>query len=119
MVTAELDAAGGVVVETRTAPPALLVRPDGVQLLPAAPGLRLPAQMRTGDRLLLCSAAVLDSPPVGLVEILKAPAQKVLSMSPDELLRILLDGDHAGAAAVVIRAPLDPDIRSIDEGGRA
>jgi hypothetical protein len=104
LVTATLHADGCVTVETRTAPPALLVSRDGARLLPAVPGLCRPTPMTTGERLLLCSASALDSPPVGLVDILKAPARDVLRMSPTALLHKLLEGTEDGAAAVVLRS---------------
>lgn len=107
VVTATLGMDGCVTVETRSAPPALLVSSDGARLLPAVPGLCRPTQMAIGDRLLLCSASALDAPPVGLVDILKAPAREVLRMSPTALLHTLLDGTSDGAAAVVIRAEAD------------
>lgn len=103
VVTALLGRYGDVVVETCSAPPALLVGMNGTQLLPATPGLRRPARMAAGDLLLLCSAAALDAPPVGLVEILKAPAKEVLAMSPRTLLDLILGDETDGAAAVVMR----------------
>jgi hypothetical protein len=104
LVTASLFDDASVVVETRTAPPALLVSTAGAQLLPAAPGQCRPTRMAPGDRLLLCSASALDAPPVGLVSILKAPVIEVLRMSPTVLLERLLEGTDDGAAAVVLRA---------------
>lgn len=103
-VTAEFSARGEVVVETCSAPPALLVSGSGTQLLPATPGLRRPARMSAGDILLLCSASALDAPPVGLVEILKAPAKDVLAMSHKVLLYMILGDQTDGAAAIVTRA---------------
>ena len=104
VVTATLAPDGYVTVETRTAPPALLVSRDGVRLLPAAPGQCRPTRMEIGDRLLLCSASALDSAPVGLVDILKMPALDVLHMNQAALLHKLLEGTQDGAAAVVMRA---------------
>lgn len=104
VVTARFDADGTVVVETRSAPPALLVGLGGTQLLPATPGLRHPALMDEGAVLLLCSASALDAPPVGLVEILKAPARQVLEMSPEMMLMMVMGDEPDGAAAVVMRA---------------
>lgn len=108
LVTASLFDDGSVVVETRTAPPALLVSASGTQLLPAAPGQCRPTRMGVGDRLLLCSAAALDAPPVGLVSILHAQVEHVLRMSPTSLLERILDGTDDGAAAVVLRAGPHP-----------
>ena len=105
-ITAEFDGQGGVVVETCSAPPALLVARDGTRLLPATPGLRRPTLIAPGDLLLLCSASALDAPPVGLVQILKAPAREVLSMSPQMLLDLIMGDQPDGAAAIVMRAPL-------------
>jgi hypothetical protein len=104
LVTAVLGRRGEVVVETCSAPPALLVGADGTRLLPATPGLRRPTRMAAGDVLLLCSASALDAPPVGLVEILKAPAADVLGTSPETLLAMILGDRSDGAAAVVSRA---------------
>lgn len=106
VVTAELDRTGGVVVETRSAPPALLVTRRGTQLLPATPGLRRPTLITPGDLLLLCSASALDAPPVGLVQILRSPALEVLSMSPRVLLGLIMADQTDGAAAIVTRAPV-------------
>jgi hypothetical protein len=108
LVTTSLFDDGSVVVETRTAPPALLVSVSGAQLLPAAPGQCRPTRMAVGDRLLLCSASALDAPPVGLVSILQAPVEQVLRMSPTVLLERILDGTDDGAAAVVLRAGPHP-----------
>jgi len=105
LVTATLGEDGTVVVETRTAPPALLVSLDGTRLLPAAPGQCRPTRMAVGDRLLLCSASALDAPPVGLVDILRTPVEQVLRMSPTALLDRILEDTDDGAAAVVQRAP--------------
>lgn len=113
VVTAEFRARGEVVVETCSAPPALLVSVSGTQLLPATPGLRRPARMSDGDILLLCSASALDAPPVGLVEILKAPAREVLAMSRRVLLDMILGDQTNGAAVIVTRAGLE---QHIDEG---
>jgi len=113
VVTAEFGAKGDVVVETCSAPPALLVSGSGTQLLPATPGLRRPARMSAGDILLLCSASALDAPPVGLVEILKAPAREVLAMSQRVLLDMILGDQTDGAAAIVTRAGLE---HHIDDG---
>jgi hypothetical protein len=104
LVTASLLDDGSVVVETRTAPPALLVSANGAQLLPAVPGQCKPTRVGPGDRLLLCSASALDAPPVGLVNILRAPVHEVLRMSPTRLLEQILEGTDDGAAAVVLRA---------------
>lgn len=106
VVTADFDERGGVVVETCSAPPALLVTRRGTQLLPATPGLRRPTLVAPGDLLLLCSASALDAPPVGLVQILKAPAREVLSMSPTVLLGLIMADQTDGAAAIVTRAPV-------------
>jgi hypothetical protein len=103
LVTAELAADGSVVVETVTAPPALLVSCDGARLLPAAPGQCQPTATQPGDLLILCSASALDAPPAGLVEILRHQAQEVLAMSPQDLLTRLLDAVEDGAAAVIAR----------------
>jgi hypothetical protein len=116
LVTASLFDDGSVVVETQTAPPALLVSRGGARLLPAAPGQCRPTRMDPGDRLLLCSAAALDAPPVGLVDILKSPVDEVLRMSPSDLLDRILDGTDDGAAAVVLRAR--PTILSTAEEDR-
>jgi len=105
LLTAVLYADGSAMVETRTAPPALLVSWDGTRLLPAAPGQRKPTVMAPGERLLLCSALALDSPPVGLVKILHRPAPSVLRIEPDALLREVLDDTDVGAAALVVRDP--------------
>jgi hypothetical protein len=106
VIEARFDFDGTVIVETRSAPPALLVGRGGTQLLPATPGLRRPAQMAEGDVLLLCSASALDAPPIGLVEILKAPARQVLGMSPELMLSMVMGDEPDGAAAVVMRAHL-------------
>jgi hypothetical protein len=103
LVTAELGEDGSVVVETVTAPPALLVSADGARLLPAAPGQCQPTATRVGDLLILCSASALDAPPAGLVDILRHQAQEVLATSPQDLLATLLDAVDDGAAAVIAR----------------
>lgn len=113
VVTAEFGPKGDVVIETCSAPPALLVSESGTQLLPATPGLRRPARMSAGDILLLCSASALDAPPVGLVQILKAPALEVLSMTPRMLLGLIMADQTDGAAAIVTRAGLE---QHIDDG---
>jgi hypothetical protein len=105
VVSALFDPDGRVVVETRSAPPALLVARSGTQLLPDTPGHQVPTRMADGDVLLLCSASALDSPPVGLVEILRSPAQQVLAMSHELMLAMILGDEPDGAAAVVMRAP--------------
>lgn len=110
LVTAVLDDAGSAVVETTTAPPALLVARDGLRLLPAGPHQDRRTQVDIGDRLVLCSASGPDEPPEGLLAVLRSSAEELLSMSPGRLLDVMLDGVDHGAAAVVSRfQPAPPE----------
>lgn len=109
LVTAVLDESGSVVVETATAPPALLVARDGVRLLSAEPAQERPTQMRPGDRLVLCCAAGDGQAPQGLLHLLRRVAPDLLRARPEDLLADVLAGVEQGAAALVARTPGDPD----------
>lgn len=103
LVTATLDESGSVVVETTTAPPALLVSRDGTRLLSAEPGHDRPTRMLPGDRLVLCSTSALDGAPEGLLNLLGRGAGDLLTMTPESLLDDVLDGVETGAATVIAR----------------
>lgn len=115
LVTALLDATGSVVVETTTAPPALLVSRDGTRLLSAVPGQERPTRMQPGDRLVLCSAAELDGAPEGLLNLLRCVAGDLLTMSPEDLLGDVLAGVESGAATVIARTCLDRTVSPTGE----
>jgi hypothetical protein len=100
LLTARLQPDGSASVTTRCAPPALLLTDAGVRLLPADGGSTARAVLEPGDLLVLRSAAVLDTEPCGLVDLLKAGPSAARQMPLAQLVRNLLAGSLAGAAAV-------------------
>ena len=100
LLTARLQADGSASLTTRCAPPALLLGDGGVRLLPADGGSTARAVLEPGDLLVLRSAAVLDAEPCGLVELLKAGPEAARQLPLAQLVRRMLAGCFAGAAAV-------------------
>lgn len=100
LLTARLQPDGSASLTTRCAPPALLLSDGGVRLLPAEGATTACAVLEPGDLLVLRSAAVLDAEPCGLVDLLKAGPGAARELPLTQLLRNMLAGCFAGAAAV-------------------
>ncbi len=100
LLTARLQPDGSASVTTWCAPPALLLSDRDVKLLPADGHSTARAVLKDGDLLVLRSAAVLDAEPCALVELLKAGPGVARKLSLAELVRNMLTGCFAGAAAV-------------------
>ena len=100
-IQAWLSADGTVTVRSHCAPPALLVSATGARLLPPTPDSEETTSLDEGDVLLLCSAAVLDSVPTGLGEILGWSPRRVGAQEPGALLEHLMADAEQGAAALI------------------
>lgn len=115
LVTAILDEIGSVVVETSTAPPALLVSRDGVRLLSAEPSQQRPTRMQPGDRLVLCCASAHEQAPDGFLHLLRRVAPDLLRSKPEDLLADVLADVEQGAATLITRTRLDPQAPTTGE----
>jgi hypothetical protein len=107
LVTAILDESGSVVVETSTAPPALLVSRDGVRLLSAEPAQQRATRMLPGDRLVLCCTGAHEQAPEGFLHLLRRVAPDMLRSKPEDLLADVLADVDQGAATLITRPPID------------
>ena len=99
LLVADLHDDGRVHLVTRCAPPALLVREDAVELLPAGGEPTADALLTDGDLLVMCSAATLDAAPAGIVSLLASGPSASRHRDPEQLVRSLLRGTMVGAAA--------------------
>jgi hypothetical protein len=100
LLVADLHDDGRVHLVTRCAPPALLVRQDIVELLPAGGRSTADALLTDGDLLVMCSAATLDSSPAGIVCLLASGPRASRHRDPAQVVRGLLRGTMGGGAAV-------------------
>lgn len=115
LVTAILGEGGSVVVETATAPPALLVSRDGVRLLSAEPAQQRPTRMLPGDRLVLCCTGAHEQAPEGFLDLLRRVAPDLLRSEPEDLLADVLADVEQGAATLITRTRLDPHVPTTGE----
>ncbi len=105
MLAADLRADGSVHLVTRCAPPALIVAAEGPWLFPADAGVRGECVLAPGDLLVMCSAAVLDAHPDGIVALLSAGPDTARDTDPAQLVATVLSGATSGAVAVARRLP--------------
>ncbi len=105
LLTADLSADGRVNLVTRCAPPALVLSKAGVALLPAGGWVNATSTLAAGDLLVMCSAAVLDDDPGGVVALLKDGPVSAGHDDLRRLVRALVGGSLAGAAAVARWTP--------------
>lgn len=103
MLAADLRPDGSVHLVTRCAPPALIVAAGGPSLFPADAGVRGECVLAPGDLLVMCSAAVLDAHPDGIVALLSAGSATARDTDPAQLVETVLSGARSGAVAVARR----------------
>lgn len=105
LLVADLAANGFVHVVTRCAPPALVVSPARVSLLPAHGRVEAERSLEPGDILVMCSAATLDAHPAGVVSLLKQLPHVAPDAALRQLVRRVAAGSPEGAAAVARWSP--------------
>lgn len=97
---------GEVVVRSWAAPPALLVTPDDVHLVPETPGPPGSARIACGERLLVLSAEAYETLPASLVTLLRSLPSRLLHTDPAVVLETLFAEIPVGSGALLERRAL-------------